>query len=134
MQMEKLTQCLARTWPPTLLILWMMLCLHGRMSTPVLILDMPFEMYVDFKIIHIPAKMAFNHIQVKAHDQLQVCDLSIINMRSPGQPITFNCKMLFTCGSVTVDATLVSLTADQVFLGEGATFRNVQPPKAAKVS
>ena len=70
---------------------------------------------------------------LQAKVQEQVCDLSAINMQTPDQPIELSCTMLFTCDTITVDAKSVSITADQVYLGDGATLRNVPPAKAAKV-
>ncbi len=58
--------------------------------------------------------------------------MSATNMITPGQPIDMTCSMLFACGTVDIDATAVTLTTDQIYLGDGATIKNVPPAKAAR--
>jgi len=68
--------------------------------------------------------------KVKMHNQEQVCDVSALNLATPGSPITLSCNLLFICEMVTVDSTSFTVTADSVYVGEGATIQNVPPIKA----
>ena len=64
----------------------------------------------------------------KSHEQL--CDLSAINLKTPGKAISLSCNMMFTCGTLTADTTDFKITTDKVYIGQGATIQNVPPPKA----
>ena len=62
--------------------------------------------------------------------QEQVCDLSAMNLDTPGKPITLDCNLMFTCGTIVADTTDFKVTTDKVYIGQGATIQNVPPPKA----
>ena len=62
--------------------------------------------------------------------QEQVCDILALNLETPDQPINLSCNLLFVCEVVVVDTSKLIVTADSVFIGEGATIQNVPPQKA----
>ena len=67
----------------------------------------------------------------RLHEQL--CDLSSINLKTPGESLTLSCSMMFTCGTLTADiADLLEVSADKVYIGQGATIQNVPPPKGQR--
>ena len=68
----------------------------------------------------------------KLRTEEQVCDLSDLNMRTPGQAINLNCNLLFTCGSVMVDTSDLKIVTNSIYVGGSTTIKNVVPPKAAK--
>jgi hypothetical protein len=68
----------------------------------------------------------------QAKIQEHVCDLSAINLLTPGQPIQMSCSMLFACGTLTTDSSDISITSEAVFVSEGTTIQNVPPSKAAR--
>ena len=61
----------------------------------------------------------------------QLCDLSAINLKTPGEAIHLTCDMMFACGTLTADTSDFLITTDKIYLGQGATIQNVPPPKAA---
>jgi hypothetical protein len=69
---------------------------------------------------------------LQAKTQEQVCDLSAINLLTPGQSIQMSCNMMFVCGTLTADSTDISITSESVFVSEGTTIQNIPPAKAAR--
>ena len=65
----------------------------------------------------------------KVKVQEQVCDISALNLETPGQPITMSCNLLFFCEMVVVDTSSLTVVADSVHVGDGATLQNVPPVK-----
>lgn len=65
----------------------------------------------------------------KVKAQEQVCDMSALKLQTPGQPITLSCNLLFFCEMVVVDTSSLTVTADFVHVGNGATLQNVPPVK-----
>ena len=47
-----------------------------------------------------------------------MCDVSALNLATPGSPITLSCNLLFICEMVTVDSTSFTVTADSVYVGK----------------
>ncbi len=64
-------------------------------------------------------------------DPTETCDLTVMNLQTPGQPLELSCQKTFICGTVTIDALSVSITTEDIFLDNAATIQNVVPPKAA---
>ena len=66
--------------------------------------------------------------KVKAYEQ--VCDMSAINLKTPGEPISLSCNLLFFCEMVIVDTSKLEVSANSVYVGEAATIQNVPPQKS----
>ena len=56
--------------------------------------------------------------------------MSALNLKTPGQQITLTCNLIFFCGKVIADTSFLLVSADSVYIGEGATIQNVVPQKA----
>lgn len=76
--------------------------------------------------------IAKNSQKKKAHkDFEQVCDLSAVNLETPGKAISLSCGMAFVCGTNFVDTSNFEIASDSVYIGESATLQNVVPAKAS---
>ena len=65
---------------------------------------------------------------LQAHQD--ICDLSAIELITPGSPISLDCQMMFACGEIIVDANGFNIVAESLFLGDNTRIENVKPPKA----
>ena len=58
-----------------------------------------------------------------------LCDLSVMPLKTPGQPISLDCNMLFMCTNIEVDTTDFKINTDKIFVGQAATIKNIPPQK-----
>ena len=59
-----------------------------------------------------------------------LCDLSAIELNTPNEQIELNCGMLFTCGTILVDATDFRIFSENIYIAHGSTIKNVELPVA----
>ena len=59
-----------------------------------------------------------------------LCDLSAIELNTPNQEIELSCGMLFTCGTILVDATDFKIFSENIYIAHGSTIQNVELPVA----
>ncbi len=62
---------------------------------------------------------------------ISICDLTKMTVVAPGRSVTYECEKLFICGTITGDVSSLSLTTDSIFVGPGATIKNIQPQAAS---
>ena len=55
-----------------------------------------------------------------------LCDLSAIDLNTPNEKIELNCGMLFTCGTILVDATDFRIFSENIYIAHGSTIKNVE--------
>ena len=61
---------------------------------------------------------------------MSICDLSVMNLITPGEDVTLNCNFTFVCDTIIVDTTIFKIHTDKIYVGPGATIKNVPPSKA----